>query len=648
MALAAAFAELPLCFVLVGLYLVATVWSLTLLHLGRARGSIPPVPGGKQPATRAVAVSADPTGHRTDFRPAVLWAVVALTVAVPLYLLTPRSDASKADFGKPRIEIGYAADQMVDLNRVGPLRPNGETAFEVIATDPDGSPKTDLNPNQLWRGSVRRNYAGGEWKTPDVPLPSITPTARGANPWTPPNLGPGQFTLSFEVPARHCGTVVADPVQWIPDQPPPLASLTPAGPEGWMPVPDGTFYWDRAPRPRANRRYLQVYRVGPDPDAGPSFRLTGPQSEQALGPLRQNPVPRVKEYADRALREMIATGALPAAWRDERVFRDERTLVPKPEHRETVAKALSAYLATTPTLTYTTDLRRENKAIDPIEEFLFELKAGHCERFAGALVLMLRAEGIPAAYVLGFKGCEHVGDGHYVVKQEHAHAWVEALVPVPGPPRDPFDREYHWRVLDPTPGGDQSGGEGDSGWLTRANSWVEEQFQEYVTNYTPEQRAKALAAFAARLARPATLAWITGAAVLVLGVRFIRRRLAVADRPPPPPEPTRWFGELLAAARGARHQPRGPAIPRWSSRPPPPPPCAAAQLCERGRGSAHLGQRVLSKSVRRGGAVGRPAGRTRSRACRPAPGGSPVEGFYDHRKANAGREFRRGGDRRSG
>ena len=35
-----------------------------------------------------------------------------------------------------------------------------------------------------------------------------------------------------------------------------------------------------------------------------------------------------------------------------------------------------------------------------------------------------RMQGIPAAFVLGFKGCEHDENGKYLVRQEHAHAWV--------------------------------------------------------------------------------------------------------------------------------------------------------------------------------------------------------------------------------
>ena len=561
--LAAALAEQPVCFALVGLYLAAAVWSLTLLHLGRARGAIPPVPGGRPPATKAVAVSADPTGHRTDLRPALLWAVVAVAVAVPLYLITPRSEASKADFGKPRIEIGYAADQMVDLNRTGPLTANAETAFAFTATHADGTPKTDVNPDQRWRGKSLRLYSGGKWEPIDNPPLSISHASGAWRPgegsrlskrtdeWVPPNLGPGQFTIAFDVPARLGTAFVADPVVWAPGQPPPLAFLAGGAPHGWLPVADGTFFWEPDPRARsAPREYIQTYRTQEDPDVSPPFRFADPRFETALVPLRFNRVPRVKEYADRVLNDLIRAGELPAD------CREERSLLPKPEHRDAIARTFAAHLATTPDLQYTTDLKRENLKVDPIEDFLFHTKAGHCERFAGALVLMLRSQGIPAAYVLGFKGCEHDENGKYVVKQEHAHAWVEALVPRPGEPvqpGEPLSRVYQWRSLDPTPGAAQTPDATDLGWLSKANTWTESRFREYVTNYTPEQRHKALAEFAAGLVRTRTLAGIATVIALVFAVRLARRRLARRANPPAAvPEAARWFGELVAllAAHG--------------------------------------------------------------------------------------------------
>src|SRR5262249_20229839 len=67
-------------------------------------------------------------------------------------------------------------------------------------------------------------------------------------------------------------------------------------------------------------------------------------------------------------------------------------------------------------------------------------RRGHCEYFASALALMLRAVEIPSRLVTGYKGAEPLASsGYYEVQQRHAHAWVEALV------------DGQWIVLDPTP-----------------------------------------------------------------------------------------------------------------------------------------------------------------------------------------------------
>lgn len=77
----------------------------------------------------------------------------------------------------------------------------------------------------------------------------------------------------------------------------------------------------------------------------------------------------------------------------------------------------------------------------PIETFLFETRSGHCEYFASALVLLLRAEGIPARLVTGFYGAERSWwESSWVVRQSSAHAWVEAFAGPEG-----------WITLEPTP-----------------------------------------------------------------------------------------------------------------------------------------------------------------------------------------------------
>lgn len=65
----------------------------------------------------------------------------------------------------------------------------------------------------------------------------------------------------------------------------------------------------------------------------------------------------------------------------------------------------------------------------PLEDFLLRSKSGHCEYFAAATALLLRAAGIPARYATGFAVTEYSKlERAYVVRARHAHAWVRAYV----------------------------------------------------------------------------------------------------------------------------------------------------------------------------------------------------------------------------
>ena len=87
-------------------------------------------------------------------------------------------------------------------------------------------------------------------------------------------------------------------------------------------------------------------------------------------------------------------------------------------HRATTCSATS----------YTLDLKRDER-YEPLEDFLFVQKAGHCEYFASALAVMLRTVGVPTRSVNGFYGGEWNSYGHYLaVRQGDAHSWVEVWV----------------------------------------------------------------------------------------------------------------------------------------------------------------------------------------------------------------------------
>jgi len=112
------------------------------------------------------------------------------------------------------------------------------------------------------------------------------------------------------------------------------------------------------------------------------------------------------------------------------------------------------------------------KSPDPLANFLFERRQGHCEYFASAMVVMLRTLGIPARLVNGFLPGEFNDVAKdFVIRASDAHSWVEVYFP-----------DYGWVQFDPTPPADQREG----GLLKRlANywDWFELMWIDWIINY---------------------------------------------------------------------------------------------------------------------------------------------------------------------
>ena len=61
-----------------------------------------------------------------------------------------------------------------------------------------------------------------------------------------------------------------------------------------------------------------------------------------------------------------------------------------------------------------------------VDEFLFDYKAGFCEHFSSAFVVLMRAAGIPARVVTGYAGgYRNPIGGYWLVRNSDAHAWAE-------------------------------------------------------------------------------------------------------------------------------------------------------------------------------------------------------------------------------
>jgi transglutaminase-like putative cysteine protease len=140
------------------------------------------------------------------------------------------------------------------------------------------------------------------------------------------------------------------------------------------------------------------------------------------------------------------------------------------------SKVIERYLQTR--IKYTLDLKRDAR-YEPLEDFLFVQKAGHCAYFASAMAVMLRVVGVPTRSVNGFLAQEWNGYGHYLaVRQRDAHSWVEAWIDGVG-----------WITFDPTPSG--PGAADNSVWnkLRQIADTAELAWFKYVIEYDLAKQA---------------------------------------------------------------------------------------------------------------------------------------------------------------
>jgi transglutaminase-like putative cysteine protease len=199
-----------------------------------------------------------------------------------------------------------------------------------------------------------------------------------------------------------------------------------------------------------------------------------------------------------------------------------------------------------------------------VDEFLFDTRAGYCEHYASAFVVLMRALDIPARVVTGYQGGEfNPIDGFLTVRQSDAHAWAEVWLAGRG-----------WVRVDPTAavapervnrGGRTTAGTAATGdpvfgertfsllravrfqWEALENGW-----NQWVLSYTPERQRELLRALGL-VPDTRTLALVFAIVIsVILGVLAVisLRHRVERDK----------LGELLARLR-ARLVEAGLAVP---------------------------------------------------------------------------------------
>ena len=390
--LAAAMLSIDLKFFLaLALYLLFAIAALTGAEVRRA-------------VERAAGATARDGLTRFHARLALLVAFIAagiLALTAAMFFVLPRTaDAALSRFARRALFPGFA-DQ-VNLGLTGAIENNSRPMMHVriFGHAPPGPLR--------WRGAALADFDGWRWSYSDARRARV-PVVQGQA-----NLGRNAFErgrhLEYHVTfdAMEADTLFFVGTPEKVDLPSPyLVRGEGAGYSLDYPIPQGFRYG--------------AYSVLEDP----------PETSAQRYPL---PVLRLADR-ERYLQ-------LPARL-DGRIPALARTMAGEAGAELGEARAIEAHLRND--YGYTLKLPSRESA-DPLADFLFHRKQGHCEYFASAMTVLLRTAGVPARIVTGFLGGEYnpITD-LWVVRASDAHSWVEAWIP-----------GYGWTTFDPTPGGPET------------------------------------------------------------------------------------------------------------------------------------------------------------------------------------------------
>lgn len=145
----------------------------------------------------------------------------------------------------------------------------------------------------------------------------------------------------------------------------------------------------------------------------------------------------------------------------------------------------------------------ELKRIGAIDDFIFDRKEGHCERFAAAMGLFLRMQGIPSRVVVGYvPTTRNIFTGRLQVRFRDAHSWAEG-----------YFEDRGWVSFDATPGPPSAGTTSDIRDMLDALDFA---WYSHVVNFNGFAQRELLNDTARVLSRLPKWAWTTFTSVMVL------------------------------------------------------------------------------------------------------------------------------------
>lgn len=420
--------------------------------------------------------------------------VLIVVLALPFFLIAPRTASSALKRGGNGVSGFIGFSENVTLGQIGRLKGNDAIFMRVRVENAAAIPASGLR----WRGVALDEFTGKAWKK-----------SFSAGRMEKRESDSGFFKLGTTEDVSRLTTQIffVEPV----DTPVLFGAPRIVAVQGKLPFVRVDSEQSVQTRPHDQER--MVYRVFSDTSEPSASVLQSDRLQYYIESARYLDLPpsidpRIRELSESVLRRAGSRNGYDAA------------------------RAIEAYLREN--YGYTLELKAGGP--DPLADFLFNVRAGHCEYFATAMAVMLRSHGIATRVVNGFLPGEYnKAAGAFTVRQSDAHSWVEVY----------FPQTKSWVTFDPTPPAGRSPhvSTGLAAALAKYSEALELMWFQYVVGYDKqEQRSlidslrkqlldfrkeSAIRLDQVRSAFPSYLAPVPTAiallAVLVLGVIVSRR-----------------------------------------------------------------------------------------------------------------------------
>lgn len=331
---------------------------------------------------------------------AVALLVLIFAFALPLFLVAPRSGAAALtrSGGGGQNLIGFSEN--VTLGQIGTLKQDDGLVMRVRLDN-----NADTSRALRWRGVALDEFTGFGWKkSPEARRPDPVEQRGGFFQLGTTTLGVHRLTMQ---------TFFLEPLE----SPVLFAAPRVVALQGDLPFVRA----DQEGSIQSRRHDFErvMYKAISDTDEPPVEDLRNdmsryPVSYQRYLQLPEPLDPRIVQLAQSMISEAHA------------------------RNRYDAAKAIESRLQRD----YGYSLQMRASGPDPLSDFLFNVKTGHCEYFATAMAVLLRTHGVAARVVNGFLPGEYNDTaGAYTVRQSDAHSWVEVY----------FPQTQAWVTFDPTP-----------------------------------------------------------------------------------------------------------------------------------------------------------------------------------------------------